>query len=119
MDSFVRQRLLFAGNETAYLLGRLAELAGSRELKKLLLDVSRLCLSGSVGFAPGTSFFQHTAWDQDGTAPGAGKVGPIDSRRLSGEILFGLLAASGRAKAPPVGQKQDATPGTSPGRPGR
>ncbi len=115
VDSFVRQRLLFAGNETAYLLGRLAELAGSRELKKLLLDVSRLCLSGSVGFAPGTSFFQHTAWDQDGTAPGAGKVGPIDSRRLSGEILFGLLAASGRAKASPAGQKQDAKPGTSPG----
>jgi hypothetical protein len=106
VDSFVRQRLLFAGNETAYLLGGLAQLAGSRELRRLLLDVSRLCLSVSDGLALGTAFFQHTRWDQEGTANGTGRAGPVDSRRLTNEILFGLLATNG-PKASPVGQKAD------------
>jgi hypothetical protein len=93
VDSFVRQRLLFAGRETAYLLGQLAELAGPRGLKSLLLDVARLCLAGATGSAPGTAFFQHTRWDQDGREAGAGKAGPVDSRALASEILYGLLAA--------------------------
>jgi len=106
VDSFVRQRLLFAGNETAYVLGGLAQLAGSREQRRLLLDVSRLCLSVSDGFAPGTAFFQHTRWDQGGTDNGTGRVGAVDSRRLANEILFGLLAING-PKASPMGQKAD------------
>ncbi len=92
VDSFARQRLIFAGNETAYLLQGLAQLAGNREQKSLLDNVSRLCLVGERGVPAGTAFFQHTRRDE--------QIGPIDSRRLANEVLYGLLAAGRRAAAP-------------------
>jgi len=95
VDSFVRQRLLFAGHETAYLLRRLAELAGRGGLRTLLEDLSRICLAGIRGVALGTGFFQHTRWDPEGRVEtAAGVTGPVDSRRLARELLCGLLISS-------------------------
>ncbi len=95
VDSFARQRLLFAGNETAYLLKRLAELAGRRDLKSLLEELSRICLAGGRDLPPGTAFFRHTSWDPEGKVQtGIHAAGPVDSRRLASELLYGLLAAN-------------------------
>jgi hypothetical protein len=93
VDSFVRQRLVFAGNETAYLLRRLAALAGPGDLKSLLARLAGLCRSSGSDFPPGTAFYQHTRWDPEGREAAIGKTGPVDSRRLSDEILFGVMGA--------------------------
>jgi hypothetical protein len=95
VDSFVRQRLLFAGNETADLLRRLAALAGPGDLKTLLSNLARLCRASGADVPPGTAFYQHTRWDEEGREGQTGKTGPVDSRRLANEILFGVLAAEG------------------------
>ncbi len=91
VDSFARQRLLFAGHQTALLLARLGELSAEPEMRLLLQGFARQCL-GSARRAPlGTSFFQHTRWDAAGKVDGAkGKTGPVDSRRLAAEILAGM-----------------------------
>lgn len=100
VDSFARQRLLFAGNETAYLLEGLAGLAGGREQKSLLESLSRLCRAGGRGAAAGTAFFQHTRWDEMGREPETGRIGPVDSRRFANELLYGLLAERVPAHGP-------------------
>jgi hypothetical protein len=93
-DSFVRQRLLFAGNETSYLLSQLASIAKPAQLRALLTSLARLCYTAGSGAPPGTAYFQHTQWDLEGMENGVGKAGPVDSRRLANEILFGLRAVS-------------------------
>jgi hypothetical protein len=103
VDSFVRQRLLFAGNEAAYLLRQLAVFAGPGDLRTLLRSVAQMCMTSGADIPPGTAFYQHTRWDQEGREGQAGSTGPVDSRRLAGEILFGVLAAdrpSPRARSP-------------------
>jgi len=88
VDSVTRQRILFARAEAALLLLGLAEFAGTKRTESLLASISRLCRDAARGFAPGTSFFQHTGWDEEGSPEtGAGKVGPVDSRRLAAELL--------------------------------
>jgi hypothetical protein len=99
VDSFARQRLLFAGNETAYLLRRLEEIADRRDLKSLLALLARLCLASGRGVAPGTAFFQHTRWDEDGRETATGKIGPVDSRRLASELLYALMSATHRSSS--------------------
>jgi len=95
VDSFVRQRLLFAGYEAAYVLCRLSELAGRGSLKSLLQNLSRVCQTGAQGAPLGTGYFQHTRWNPDGRADtGAGTFGPVDSRRLASELLYGLEVSS-------------------------
>jgi hypothetical protein len=111
LDSFVRQRLLCAGNETALLLLRLGTLTPEASEKKLLTGLARDCLA-SVGAVPiGTAFIQHTRWDASGDVPGGKKTGkpadgkkrpgkkppvrdyragPVDSRRAAAEVLSGL-----------------------------
>jgi hypothetical protein len=93
-DSFVRQRVIFAGNEAAHLLLGLAALTTSSETKSLLAGLARLCLQGAREAPLGTAFFQHTQWDSEGK-PGPDQVrqGPVDSRRCSAEILAGLRIA--------------------------
>jgi hypothetical protein len=99
VDSFARQRLIFAGHETALLLARLGEQAAEPEMRALLQASARQCL-GSARRAPlGTSFFQHTRWDAAGKTDGArGKTGPVDSRRLAAEILCGMTIAEDHPK---------------------
>ena len=94
VDSFARQRLVFAGHQAALLLARLAALAEQPEARHLFQAFARQCL-GSARRAPlGTSFFQHTRWDAAGKADGAkGKTGPVDSRRLAAEICAGIEIA--------------------------
>jgi hypothetical protein len=94
VDSFARQRLIFAGHETALLLARLGDVAGEPALRQLLHAIARRCL-GSARSAPlGTSFFQHTRWDAAGKTDGAkGKTGPVDSRRLASETWAGVKIA--------------------------
>ena len=92
-DGFARQRLLFAGYETACLLLRLRDLGGSRQLGSLLKSIAMLCIASAREAVPGTAFLQHTRWDIDGKPEtGKGRWGPVDSRRLAREILHGLLA---------------------------
>lgn len=95
VDSFARQRVIFAGNESALLLLKLSRLTPDSGLKSLLKALARLSLDGGRMAPPGTSWSQHTRWDREGK-PGAarGKIGPVDSRRLAGEILAGLQAAA-------------------------
>jgi hypothetical protein len=91
VDSFSCQRVLFAGNETALLLLELRALAAEAPLKALLRDLARLCVESAKSAPPGLSFLQHTRWDADGKPEeGRGRRGPIDARRLAGEILAGI-----------------------------
>jgi len=109
LDSFVRQRLLCAGNETALLLLRLAALTPDPAEKRLLTSLARDCLASTRNAPLGTAFIQHTRWDSSGDVPGARKggraadakkrpaktgrqfrVGPIDSRRVATEVLSGM-----------------------------
>ena len=95
VDSFVRQRILFAGNETANLLRRLAGIAGRPDVKSVLESLSSICLAGSRDVPLGTAWLQHTRWDAEGDVEkGAGRVGPLDSRRVASELLGGLLISS-------------------------
>jgi hypothetical protein len=94
VESFVRQRIVFAGFEAALLLLDLAQLLPASEGRQLLKRLARLCL-GSARPAPlGTAFVQHTRWDDEGKAEaGRGRYGPVDSRRLASELLAGLRLA--------------------------
>ena len=115
LDSFVRQRLLCAGYETALLLFRLGTLTPAESEKNLLTTLARDCLA-SAGCNPiGTAYIQHTRWDaaglagaamernstargsrgkrgtsRDTTRDAAGKIGPVDSRRFATELLAGV-----------------------------
>jgi hypothetical protein len=91
VESFARQRLLFAGNQAALGLLQLADLTPDKDGAGLLRTLAGQCLSSSRFAAPGAAFFQHTDWDESGK-PGAGrgKHGPVDSRRLADEVLAGL-----------------------------
>ena len=94
MESFDRQRLLFAGNETGLLLLRLAALTKEAGLRKLASSLARLCLASSRSQPLGTAYFQHTDWDEEGKpVEGRGRRGPVDSRRLAKELLAGLAIA--------------------------
>ncbi len=94
-DGFIRQRLLFAGYETAYLLLCLRKLGGKRDVGALLESLARLCLTSARNVPIGTSHCQHAHWDENGKPEeGQGRWGPIDSRRLASEALHGLLIAS-------------------------
>ncbi len=91
VDSFSCQRALFAGNETALLLLELRALAAEVPLKALLRDLARLCVESAKSAPLGSSFLQHTRWDENGKPEeGRGRRGPIDARRLAGEILAGI-----------------------------
>jgi hypothetical protein len=95
VDSFARQRIIFAGHETALLLLKLRALTTDSGLKSLLKSIARLCLQGARMAPLGTAWFQHTRWDLEGKPESArGKRGPVDSRRLAGEILAGLRVSS-------------------------
>jgi hypothetical protein len=94
LDSFSRQRLLFAGNETSYLLLRLREQSADAANRSLLARLARLCLDAAAAAPLGTSFLQHTRWDSQGKPEqGRGRLGPVDSRRLATEIEAGLMIA--------------------------
>ena len=105
-DSFVRQRLLCAGNQTALLLLGLAALTADASEKKLLHALARDCRTQADGVPIGAAFIQHTRWDEAGEMPGGKKaghppdqkkrparraspfrVGAVDSRRVATEIL--------------------------------
>jgi hypothetical protein len=95
VDSFARQRIIFAGNECALLLLKLRALTPDSALKSLLKGWARLCLDGAKMAPLGTAWFQHTRWDLEGKPDAArGRLGPIDARRLSSEILAGLRVAA-------------------------
>jgi hypothetical protein len=89
VDSFVRQRLLFAGYETACLLLELGRLTTDTAVRSIVRTLARLCLSSTRSAPLGTAFLQHTNWDDEGKT-GRGRRGPVDSRRLATEILNGL-----------------------------
>ncbi|HVO40697.1 MAG TPA: hypothetical protein VMV03_16820 [Spirochaetia bacterium] len=92
VDGHVRQRAMFAGYETAWLLLGLRGLAGKGELGQLLRSLALICIRNAREIPPGTSFFQHTRWDADGNIEsGAALRGPIDARRMAREVLYGLL----------------------------
>jgi len=94
VESFDRQRLVFAGNETALLLLHLAGLTKEAGLRGLASSLARLCLASARSQPLGTAYFQHTEWDEAGKpVEGRGRRGPVDSRRLAKEILAGLAIA--------------------------
>lgn len=94
-DGFIRQRLLFAGYETSYLLLRLRALGGTRVVAALLESLARLCLASAQKVPIGTAYCQHARWDEKGKPEeGQGAWGPVDARRLASETLHGLLIAS-------------------------
>ncbi len=94
LDAFVRQRLLFAGHETALLLMQLEALTPDAALGALLGSLARHCLEAARAAPLGTAWVQHTVWDHEGKTAGArGKRGPLDSRRLAVEVLSGLRIA--------------------------
>jgi hypothetical protein len=107
LDSFVRQRLLCAGHETAFLLRRLESLTPVETEKRLLVTLAQDCLASAQCMPIGTAFIQHTRWDAAGligTGPGRrgqkksgenliGRTGDIDSRRVATEVLAGLRLA--------------------------
>jgi hypothetical protein len=95
VDSFDRQRLLFAGNEAALLFLRLAGLTKESDLRGLASSLARLCLTSSRSQRLGTAFFQHTDWDEEGKpVEGKGRRGLVDSRCLTKELLAGLAIAA-------------------------
>ena len=77
VDSFARQRVLSAGNETARLLLSLRALAKEAWLRSVLKGCARLCLGAAQRVPPGASF----------------PNGPVDSRRLAREVESGLALA--------------------------
>jgi len=108
-DSFERQRLLCAGNETALLLRGLAAVTSDTMEKKLLLALARDCARPRGAIPLGAAFIQHTRWDAAGEMPGGKKggrapdpkkrparhanpyrVGPVDSRRVATEVLAAI-----------------------------
>ena len=119
-DSHARHRSLYAGYETAYLLLRLRELLSDPGWEGLLLDLARLCLEGAARAPLGVAWIQHSTWDTNGNAQGArGRLGPMDSRRLAGEVGWALRvmdelpSLSGAVKRPRAARKTTArAPGT-------
>jgi len=111
LDSFARQRLLCAGHETALLLLQLRALTPDKAEKHLFTTLAQDCLASTRCVPIGTAFIQHTRWDSAGVVAGrvgkrgpadkkstdkrgpAGKVGPVDSRRVAAEVLAGLRLA--------------------------
>jgi hypothetical protein len=118
LDSFVRQRLLCAGHETALLLLRLGALTPLEPEKNLLTTLARDCLASARCNPIGTAYIQHTRWDaagmtgagqgrgiqgkgsqgkrgtaRDSARSAAGRIGPVDSRRFATELLAGLRRA--------------------------
>jgi hypothetical protein len=91
-DSFNRQRLLFAGAETAYVLLSLAGLAKSKCTRDLASELAKLAFGFTRQAPLGTGFFQHTRWDPGGKAVEweSGVIGPVDSRRLAREAGFAV-----------------------------
>ena len=90
-DSFQRQRLLFAGNETALALLKLAGLTPEAGTRTLLKGLARLCRDSGRLSPIGTSFYQHTRWDENGKPDaGKGRRGPLDARRGAEELLAAL-----------------------------
>ena len=100
-DSFVRQRLLPAGYETAWLLLSLRAQASEPALVNLLKRLALLCIESSEQVPMGTAWIRHTNWDSEKPpASGAGgktgpATGPVDSRRLVREIDFGFRLLRG------------------------
>jgi hypothetical protein len=109
LDSFVRQRLLCAGHETALILLRLGTLTHVEIEKNLLVTLAQDCLASAQCIPIGTTFIQHTRWDAAGligagqgkrgpkkSAGGnpVGRMGPVDSRRVATEVLAGLRLAA-------------------------
>jgi hypothetical protein len=93
-DSFARQRLLYAGNETALLLLKLARLVSDTGTSSLLKSLARLSCGSGRAVPVGIAFFQHTRWDEKGKPEeGRGRRGPVDSRRCAAEVLAGLRIA--------------------------
>jgi hypothetical protein len=100
LDSFVRQRLLCAGHETALLLLRLGMLTPAEIEKNLLAALARDCLASARCVPIGTAFIQHTRWDSAGLiGEGRGKRGPSDRRgeRRSRQEAGGALEGKGAA----------------------
>ncbi|MGA2974153.1 MAG: hypothetical protein ABSF77_02460 [Spirochaetia bacterium] len=94
VDSFARQRLIFAGYQTSLLLLELAALTPDASLKTLLKSLVGLCLDAARAAPLGTAFLQHTVWDGEGRiAEARGRRGPVDARRLAGELLAGIAIA--------------------------
>jgi hypothetical protein len=100
LDSFMRHRLLCAGHETALLLLQLRALTPDETEKHLLTTLAQDCLASSRSVPIGTAFIQHTRWDAAGVVAGspekrrsAGRMGPVDSRRVATEVLSGLRLA--------------------------
>jgi hypothetical protein len=88
-DSFRRQRLLFAGNETAYLLLSLRPLLKEPWLADAAARMAGLCLRFSSQARLGTAWVQHTLWDAGGRPEERrGVTGPVDSRRLASEGAY-------------------------------
>jgi hypothetical protein len=91
VDSFLRQRILFAGYETAWLLLSLARLSSEPWIRRVLKCMADLCIE-CAGRAPmGSGFYLHTRWAPNGNS---GKenllLGPVDSRRLAREAEFAM-----------------------------
>ena len=73
VDSFMRQRLLPAGYETAWLLLSLRALASEPVLVTLLKRLALLCVESSERVPMGTAWIRHTNWDSEKKrAPDAG-----------------------------------------------
>jgi hypothetical protein len=96
----MRHRLLCAGHETALLLLQLRALTPDETEKHLLTTLAQDCLASSRSVPIGTAFIQHTRWDAAGVVAGspekrrsAGRMGPVDSRRVATEVLSGLRLA--------------------------
>jgi hypothetical protein len=90
-DSFQRQRLLFAGNETALLLLKLGTLTPETGTRALLKGLAKVCRDSGRLSPIGTSYYQHTRWDEQGMPDkGKGRRGPLDARCAASEILAAL-----------------------------
>lgn len=120
-DSFRRQRLLFAGNETAYLLLSLKPLLKEPWLAEAASRLAASCLRFSAQAGLGTAWLQHTMWDSRGRVEeGRGLLGPVDSRRLVSEAasLWMLLEEKPGRPTTAAGARRGGKPaGRPPGRP--
>jgi hypothetical protein len=102
VDSFRRQRLLFAGAETAYALSALSAHCTDAAVRGTAAELARIALSFSSRAPLGTAFLQHTRWDLEGRLPegAAARMGPVDARRLVREAGFLLRLAEPMAVKP-------------------
>lgn len=99
LDSFRRQRLLFAGHETAWLLLSLRPLLKEPWLAGVAAELAAASLRFSAQARIGTSWYQHTLWDSRGRVEdGKGLLGPVDSRRLASEGTYLLRLHEGKPR---------------------